>query len=483
MNQNWIILKFGGSSVGEIHHWRTITEQVQHQLEQGHRPLLVLSALKNVSNLLEALLHQSLAGVHANAIFQLKELHIGFASQLGLNGEQLLASHFDKLVTFCETIHQQQKITPEDHAKVLAIGELLSSTIGAAYLSQQNIDCDFVDVRNILKAETIVEQDAWHHFTSNRCGFDRDPLIEKDLLNKKSVIVTQGFIASDAKQRTVLLGREGSDTSASYLASILGAKALQIWTDVPGVFSYNPRVIADARQIKYLSYTQAERLTRCGAKVLHPRTIQPVKASAISVTVKSTLLPKHKGTVIGGEKECTADVIAMASHSNVVLVMVHKKHHEFIRQQLLPIGFDRVNLELSSVKNTSLSPLLFTYSNTEQQQPSAEQLHHILMSFKQLAELDSNALIIDDKCSAISLIGAEKNSDWKHNLTQITQQQRSQLSEYISLLESKGVLIFIVRQDKESQWVAALHKHIFETDLNRQASVFGERWQEIMILQ
>ena len=133
MNQNWIILKFGGSSVGEIHHWRTITEQVQHQLEQGHRPLLVLSALKNVSNLLEALLHQSLAGVHANAIFQLKELHIGFASQLGLNGEQLLASHFDKLVTFCETIHQQQKITPEDHAKVLAIGELLGKKFYAAY--------------------------------------------------------------------------------------------------------------------------------------------------------------------------------------------------------------------------------------------------------------------------------------------------------------------------------------------------------------
>jgi diaminopimelate decarboxylase/aspartate kinase len=483
MNQNWIILKFGGSSVGEIRHWRTITEQVQHQQTQGYRPLLVLSALKNVSNLLEALLHQSLAGVHTNAIFQLKELHTGFASQLGLNGEQLLANYFENLAAFCDAIYQQQSITPEDHAKVLAIGELLSSTIGAAYLSQQDIDCDFVDVRSILKADTLDEQDAWHHFTSNRCGFDRDIDIENDLASKKSVIVTQGFIASDEKQRTVLLGREGSDTSASYLASILGARELQIWTDVPGVFSYNPRMIADARQIKQLSYAQAERLTRCGAKVLHPRTIQPVKASGISVTVKSTLLPKHKGTVIGVEKACSADIIAMASHSNVVQIMVDKKYHNFIRQQLLPIGFDRVNLELSSVKHSSKSPLLFTYSNTEQQQPSAEQLRHILMSFKQLNVLDSNSLIIDDKCSAISLIGAEQKSDWKHNLTQISQQQRSQLDEYLSLLESTGVLIFIVRQDKESQWVAALHKQIFETDLQSQASVFGERWQEIMALQ
>ena len=107
---NWVVLKFGGSSVAAVEHWQTIAKQVSGHLEKGVKPVLVLSALKNVSNLLEALLHQALAGVHPNAISHLKELHLGFATQLGLSIQSDLQPIFEILDEQCQAIFNEKMI-------------------------------------------------------------------------------------------------------------------------------------------------------------------------------------------------------------------------------------------------------------------------------------------------------------------------------------------------------------------------------------
>ncbi|MGX5201084.1 aspartate kinase [Aliikangiella sp. IMCC44632] len=305
MVKPWVVLKFGGSSVAEPAHWHTISHAVAQKHQQGLRPILVFSALKNVSNLLEALLHQALAGVHPNALQQLKELHINFASQLHLEVNELLRPIFEQLNEDCSAITKSQQISPQRHAKILAAGELLSTTIGCHYLNQCTeltqigLSCHWLDIRKVLIANP--QPDPWHQYTSATCDYQYSASLDQTLSDLNKVIVTQGFIAANELGETVLLGREGSDTSAAYIGAKLKACSIEIWTDVPGIFTTNPRELSRARQIKSLTYQQAHHLAALGAKVLHPRALSPAQEYQIPVQVKSTSLPKETGTTIGKE--------------------------------------------------------------------------------------------------------------------------------------------------------------------------------------
>jgi bifunctional diaminopimelate decarboxylase / aspartate kinase len=332
----WIVLKFGGSSVGQAANWQVIKQQVELQLAAGKRPFLVLSALKNISNLLEALLHQALAGVHPLAIKYLKQQHLNFAAQLDLSIHAQLSPWFEQLEQACQQIYQQKTISPQSHAQVLAFGELLSTTIGAAFLSQHNLNATWLDARQLLKSDNDLN-DPWHHFTSSQCNYQPNQQFElllAKLINKhnagnhnassiepsQNVVITQGFIASDHQQQTVLLGREGSDTSAAYFGSLLKAEQVQIWTDVPGVFSTNPQQNNQARQLPHLSFSEAAQMAKFGAKVLHPRALKPVSETNIAVIVKSTLMPSETGSLINAEMLQTPLVKAIVVQSPVVMI-------------------------------------------------------------------------------------------------------------------------------------------------------------------
>ena len=135
------------------------------------------------------------------------------------------------------------------------------------------------------------------------------------------VLITQGFIARDSAGDTVLLGRGGSDTSASYLAALLGAKRCEIWTDVPGIYSANPRQVPTARLLKHLDYDEAQEITSTGAKVLHPRCIPPVRAHGIELHIRCSQMPDAVGTVITSQTEGQgAQVKAISQKSQVTLI-------------------------------------------------------------------------------------------------------------------------------------------------------------------
>jgi diaminopimelate decarboxylase/aspartate kinase len=400
-----VVLKFGGSSVAEVGHWQTIVDQVQHHLNNGRRPLLVLSALKNVSNLLEALLHQALAGVYPIAIAHLKELHLGFASQLGLDLNNQLSPWFERLEVDCLAIYQAQHISPKLHAKVLAIGELLSTTIGSAFLSRRGFDVLWQDAREILKSND--QQDQWHHYTSAVCDYRHDAQISAQLNTKmegqQSIIVTQGFIASDLANDTVLLGREGSDTSAAYLAAILKAEQLEIWTDVTGVFSANPREISGVRQLPKLSYQQALLMAQFGAKVLHQRVMQPMEENQIPVTVRCTGQPDHSGTLISSQSMPEISVKAIVFETNTTQLIapapLPKSRLNEIAEQLSSQGFDLILI--CQIENQN--HLILNYANSDKVQPSETELIKIFV--------DDN-LNVNINCALITLVGEASNQQW-----------------------------------------------------------------------
>jgi len=422
--QKWVVLKFGGSSVGEAAHWQTIFDETSDRLRQGYSPLLVLSALKNVSNLLEALLHQALAGVHPVAIEHLQSLHLGFASKLSLDIQPQLAPWFEQLANDCNAIAEQQTISPEIHASVLAVGELLSTTIGVAYLQSRQLSGRWLDARQLLQTQS--QNDDWHHFTAATCDYSpgspserklrtalasiaaknpaiQDPTIQDPAIQDPLVVVTQGFIAADEQNKTVLLGREGSDTSAAYLGALLNASQVEIWTDVTGVFSANPREISAARALPELSYRHAGLMARFGAKVLHPRAIQPAAEHRIPLKVRCTGEPSHPGTLIseiGAGSSCARALASVNNVSEIILTSAASREKESILSNQIEsainsisaLGFDF----LLRTKFENKIHLIVNYVNGDAPQPDAKII--------QLA-LDGAAEEINQKLSLISLIG------------------------------------------------------------------------------
>ncbi|MCJ7815350.1 MAG: bifunctional aspartate kinase/diaminopimelate decarboxylase, partial [Xanthomonadales bacterium] len=207
---------------------------------------------------------------------------------------------------------------PGQRALLLAHGELLSSSIGCEVLAAAGLEPHWQDARTLLQVtpESIAE------VLAARCDDHADPELEMRLSGEGVLHITQGFIASGPGDKTTyLLGRGGSDTSAAYLAARLTASRLEIWTDVPGMFSADPRFVPEARLLRHLSYSEAQELASMGARVLHPPSIQPAMRHGIPVYIKDTHRPAEAGTRIGNYAvQEDAQVKGVVSRENITLV-------------------------------------------------------------------------------------------------------------------------------------------------------------------
>ncbi len=227
---------------------------------------------------------------------QIERRHLDLARDLGIHLDAELERHFHELRRSAEGIHLIGEVSDRLRARVMANGELMATRIGAAFLAHEGIDVQWLDARTVLHAQERPGATERASYLSATCPFEPDPAFQQRLASGGNVVITQGFIASDAKGDTVLLGRGGSDTSGSYFAAKLAARRLEIWTDVPGMFTSNPRSVSNARLLKSLDYDEAQEIASSGAKVLHPRCILPVKQYAIPLSVHATQHPELEGT-------------------------------------------------------------------------------------------------------------------------------------------------------------------------------------------
>jgi bifunctional diaminopimelate decarboxylase / aspartate kinase len=449
-----VVLKFGGSSVAEVKHWKTIVARLHHEIQQQRRPIVVLSALKDVSNQLESILHKAVLGEFKSDIAALLNKHLEFADALGLNIDSLLIPYAERLSQLCHKINQANQISPKLHASVLAIGELWSTTIGCAFINRSKLVAEWIDVRQILKS--IEQQDEWHHFTSAECEFKYQPNLLAQLFaanHKAQVVVTQGFIAADTNGNTVLLGREGSDTSAAYLAAKLGARQLQIWTDVSGVFSANPAEIPTAKPIVQLSYSQAHTMAKLGAKVLHPKVIRPLATNQIALQVKSTWWPQKQGTDIGNLFQQPQKIIAVIATRECVLLKIPeqwitKLDRKFDRSILSSLGFDIILEEFSR------GWLLITlkYMNTDNPMPSLADL---------ASQLDLDSSMIYLRGQLISVVGAENDKAWmvEASTLMVSLIGCEGCAKFVS--EEQGRISFYLEQSENETIVRELHDKLF----------------------
>lgn len=320
----WAVLKFGGTSVATADGWRTIADAARAVRADGLRPLVVCSALAGVSDALTAALDDAAHGALADdptatgrIVDALRERHRALAADLGVEAD--LEPFFDALARDLYGAALLSEASPRLRARVLAAGELLATTLGASSLRMEVGDVAWHDARTLLTTSGGETSDL-RRYLAAACAAAPDPALPSRL-GDAAVHVTQGFIAGTPDGETALLGRGGSDVSAAYFAARLGAERLEIWSDVPGLFTADPRVVPSARLLRHVGYAEAQELASTGAKVLHPRTIEPARRVAIPIHLRCTLRPAAEGTVISAAApDAGAGVLALSVKRHVPLV-------------------------------------------------------------------------------------------------------------------------------------------------------------------
>ncbi|MEO7916667.1 MAG: aspartate kinase, partial [Dokdonella sp.] len=317
----WVVVKFGGSSVSARERWDAIAGIVSAHREAGRRVLIVVSALGGVTDQLKAISELTDRREQARAIgSEVVARHRLLAEQMDLADTTAIDERLDQLLRHVEVTGDELG-TYAWQAELLAHGELLSSALGAAYLASRGIQARWLDSRNILQADVLPNQNEWSRWMCAVLPVARNAALAETLIQQGEVFIAQGFIAADDAGRTVVLGRGGSDTSAAYLGALLAAERVEIWTDVPGLFSANPRQVSDARLLARLDYAEAQEIATTGAKVLHPRCIHPVRECRIPLLIRDTHHPHLPGTMISADATQTApSVKAISSRRGITLV-------------------------------------------------------------------------------------------------------------------------------------------------------------------
>ena len=325
------VLKFGGTSIARPERWERIAQIVGSHVARGEHPVLVCSALAGVTDGLEALVAAVESGVSpTGALQEIWKRHVMLAASLGLDAEAIVGSRLAELTELAATTDPN----PAWRAQVLSRGELMSTALGAAFLRKAGLDAQWVDARKLLRAEADPHANEAQRYLSARCDHAPDPAARAHVLDGgATVTVTQGFIAHNDEDETVLLGRGGSDTSAAYLAAVLSAEKLEIWTDVPGLFTIDPRRTDAARLVPDVCYDEAAVLGALGAKVLHPRCLQPARSQSIPVGIRWTDRPEVDGTRIGPEESATPGIKAVTSRKGLALVQMRRD------RRWQPVGF------------------------------------------------------------------------------------------------------------------------------------------------
>jgi len=289
------ILKFGGTSLQNA----LFIDQAANiviERQKTAKPFVVVSAIAGVTDTLINIAHQT--GDYDDQVFQqidqVEKLHLDLFDELASTLEDRrhsLLELFDEL----RKVVQKEELRNQHFAQwkdqVLSIGERASSLIVAAVLSKRNYPAKSYEAHHFIKTDST--------FGQARVQTDLTRKLAREFLKESRAIpVITGFIGSDAKQRITTLGRSGSDYTASLIADAIDADHLEIWTDVDGVLSADPRWVPTAESINHLSFGDIEELSAHGANVIHPKTIQPIRNDNTSVLVKNSLNPAHPGTRI-----------------------------------------------------------------------------------------------------------------------------------------------------------------------------------------
>ena len=474
---DWIVLKFGGTSVSRRHRWDTIGRLMKRRAgETRARVLVVVSALSGATNELQAICdgHADAAATTAR-IEALVRRHEAFCTELGLDPATALAERLAALRALGNDPRRAGGGL-DWQAEVLAQGELLSSTLGVAYLRTQGMDVGWTDSRYWIHARPLPNQTDWAKRLSASCDYAGDAgLRARFAAAGPALRIAQGFIARAPDGGTAILGRGGSDTPAGYFEALLGARRVEIWTDVPGMFSANPRAVPDARLLSRLDYEEAQEIATTGAKVLHPRCIHPCREARVPLWIRDTERPDMAGTVIDSSAKTIPGVKAISSRRGIVLVSMETIG---MWQQVgfLSDVFERFKAHGLSIDLIGSSEANVTVSlDPSDNLVSTNVLDALCADLAQVCRVKVIA-----PCAAITLVGRGMRS-MLHKLSDVWAEFGRERVHLISQSSNDLNLTFVVDEGLAEGMLPRLHALLAQSGAMpvTEAAVFGPSWRRI----
>ena len=447
------IAKFGGTSVAN---YESMASCVKVVTANPRTRLVVVSACAGVTNILVEIASGALNRAEVtDRIAKLREIHQQITAQLAPEVQAKCNDHLEEHLNEIKNLAAEAMMGRSDELtdRIVCHGELLSSYLIVEVFKKMGFAAEFFDVRRIMR-------------TDSEFGCAK-PLVEVlgfltqqhllPLLDKEPIIVTQGFIGANTEGMTTTLGRGGSDYSAALLGEACNAATISIWTDVPGVYTTDPRLVPHAMPIEELTYLEAAEMATFGAKILHPSTLVPAVRRNIPVFVGSSKEPEKGGTWVKPETKTYPSFRAVALRKNqTLIVLVSPKMvgaSGFLANVFSIFAKYGKSVDLVSTSEVSIAVTLDAGSNTSGIPTLSEEMLNELRQFCHVK--------VENKLSLVAIIGNNMSST-----AGLTTKAFDALKPYAVRMICYGAsnhnLCFLLNEDEAVPALVALHQHLLE---------------------
>lgn len=389
-----VVAKFGGTSVADFDAMNRSADVV---LNDSQARLVVLSASAGVTNLLVALAEGLEASERFVQLDAIRKIQYDILERLAQ--PDVIRDEIDRLLENITTLAEAASLATSTALtdELVSHGELMSTLLFVEVLRERGVEVQWFDVRKVMR-------------TNDRFG-KAEPdvsalaeLVEQQLSPRlaQSMVITQGFIGSEAKGRTTTLGRGGSDYTAALLGEALGAGRVDIWTDVPGIYTTDPRIVPTARRIDKIAFEEAAEMATFGAKVLHPATLLPAVRSDIPVFVGSSKEPKAGGTLVCNRTDNPPLFRALALRRRQTLLTLHSLNmlhsRGFLAEVFSILARHNISVDLITTSEVSVALTLDTTGSTS--------TGDTLLTTGLLTELSSLCRVeVEEDLALVALIG------------------------------------------------------------------------------
>ncbi len=452
-----VVMKFGGTSVGDAAAVERLIGIVRRQIDKsGSRPpVVVVSALAGVTDKLIEVTRRAGEGDGERAVAALQlvlERHLEVAAAVTTAAQApLIASiraEFDELIGLVHALSVLREVSPRSYDAVVATGEMVSSRLVAAALSDHGITCAWVDARSVLVTDADHTGAAPDMEATERRAAERI----RPVTQARQVAVLAGFIGATPNGVTTTLGRGGSDYSASIFGAALHAEEIQIWTDVDGMLTADPRIVRQPRLVPRLSFAEASELAYFGAKVLHPSTILPAVGKAIPVRILNSQRPDNTGTVITGDRNTTSRALtAIACKRNVTVVDITST------RMLMAFGFLRRLFEVFERFKTAVDVVTTSEVSVSVTVDDTRRLDDVVDNLRHFADVSC-----EREMAIISAVGENLRSDPSLFARAVTSLERIPL-RLVSQAAGRRNITFVLHDADVPDAMERLHQEFFES--------------------
>ena len=448
-----IVMKFGGTSVANFEAITRTIFIIGGKLDQ--KPVVVVSALSKVTDLLYRI---SDAAASRNVtetkelLSQLRQRHVDLAAELlaqSMMKDEAIAkvnALCDSLDSIAMAVCSLGELSDRNKAIIISNGEYLSSTIIAYAMNSKGIRTKWVDARGMM-----VTNNSYLKAEPDMAAIvEKVPGVVADAYEGMDAIITQGFVGVTKEGEPTVLGRGGSDYSASLIGLAVDAERIEIWTDVDGVRTADPRSVKNTKYLEKISFEEAAEMAHFGAKVLHPLTIEPAVKKNIPIYVLNSMNPSGKGTAILRNELIEDGVKSVSFKENIKVINI------FSTRMINTSGFLRRVFEIFSESKVSVDLISTSEANISVTVDASQNIDPVVAELSEFADV-----IVDDDKSQVSVIGkniVRLNGMLKKTFTPLKKCNVYMISQGASFVN----ISFVVDREELAEVVQDLHDHLFD---------------------